>query len=79
MCVGGGEEASNTSKSLKINKEQRIVRRQFDNMSLGVASLSLTPDWKSSQLCDFVNLLNFSDFHVPQRREQGNRAHQLAL
>lgn len=49
---------------------------KFDNMSFGVAYSGLVPDWISSQLCDFDNSLNFSDSHFPQRREQGNRAHQ---
>ena len=45
---------------------------QFGNMGLDGASLGLISDWISAQLCDFDNLLNFSDSYFSWRREQSN-------
>lgn len=64
---------ADTPKLFKINKEQRLVKTQFGNMGFGVAYSGLIPGWISSQLCDFHDLLNFSDSHFPLRRKQDDR------
>lgn len=67
---------ANASKLLKINKEQRGVKRQFGNMGFGVVYSGLScciAGWIFSQRCDFHDLLTFADSHLPWGRKQDDR------